>query len=29
LSAADPRELSQPQITPPKIKLLATVDEFD
>jgi hypothetical protein len=29
LSAADPRELPQPQIVPPKIRLLATVDEFD
>ena len=29
LSASDPRELLQPQITPPKIRLLATVDEFD
>ena len=29
LSAADPRELSPPEIVPPKIRLLATVDEFD
>jgi hypothetical protein len=29
LSASDPRELPRPQITPPKIRLLATVDEFD
>ena len=29
LSASDPRELAQPVITPPKIRLLATVDEFD
>ena len=25
----DPRELQQPQITPPKIRLLAAIDEFD
>ena len=29
LSVPDPRELTQPLITPPKIRLLATVDEFD
>ena len=29
LSAADPRELPMPEIVPPKIRLLATVDEFD
>ncbi|HET6976871.1 MAG TPA: DUF309 domain-containing protein [Pyrinomonadaceae bacterium] len=29
LSASDPRELPQPQITPPKIRLLANVDEYD
>ena len=29
LSAADPKELTPPQITAPKIKLLATIDEFD
>jgi predicted metal-dependent hydrolase len=29
LSASDPRELQQPPITPPKIRLLAIVDEFD
>ena len=29
LSAADPRELTPPQVTAPKIKLLATIDEFD
>ena len=29
LSVADPRELSPPQIVPPKIRLLATIDEFD
>ena len=29
LSAADPRELTPPQVVPPKIRLLATVDEFD
>ena len=29
LSAADPRELTPPQINPPKIRLLDTVDEFD
>jgi len=29
LSVADPRELSQPEIVPPKIRLLAAVDEFD
>src|ERR1044072_13319 len=25
----DPRELPRPQITPPKISLLATIDDFD
>ena len=29
LSVSDPRELPQPQITPPKIRLLATVNDFD
>ena len=29
LNAADPRELTPPQIIAPKIKLLATIDEFD
>ena len=29
LAASDPRQLQQPQITPPKIRLLATVDDFD
>ena len=29
LTAADPRELTQPEIVPPKIRLLATIDEFD
>src|ERR1051325_6935204 len=29
LSAADPRELTPPQIEPPKIRLLETVDEFE
>ena len=29
LSASDPRELPRPEITSPKIRLLATVDEFD
>ncbi len=29
LSVADPRELPVPQIRPPKIRLLATIDEFD
>ena len=29
LLKGDPRELEQPQITPPKIRLLPTVDEFD
>jgi hypothetical protein len=29
LNAADPRELTAPAITAPKIKLLATIDEFD
>jgi hypothetical protein len=29
LSVSDPRELSPPQIVPPKIRLLATIDEFD
>jgi len=29
LSASDPRELPRPEITPPRICLLATVDDFD
>ncbi|HEX5834532.1 MAG TPA: DUF309 domain-containing protein [Pyrinomonadaceae bacterium] len=29
LSVADPRQLPQPEIVPPKIRLLAAVDEFD
>jgi hypothetical protein len=29
LTASDPREVPMPEITPPKIRLLATVDEFD
>jgi hypothetical protein len=29
LTAADPRELTQPEVVPPKIRLLATIDEFD
>jgi hypothetical protein len=29
LSVADPRELPAPEINPPKIRLLARVDEFD
>ena len=29
LSAADPRELPMPHIVPPKIRLLASIDEFD
>jgi hypothetical protein len=29
LTAADPRKLTPPAIVPPKIKLLATIDEFD
>jgi Domain of unknown function (DUF309) len=29
LSVPDPRELTQPEIVPPKIRLLATVDEFE
>ena len=29
LSVADPRELPVPQISPPKIRLLAAIDEFD
>jgi predicted metal-dependent hydrolase len=29
LSVADPRELPVPEINPPKIRLLARVDEFD
>jgi predicted metal-dependent hydrolase len=29
LSVADPRELPAPQINPPKIRLLAAIDEFD
>jgi hypothetical protein len=27
--AGDPREKQRPQITPPKIRLLSTIDEFD
>lgn len=29
LSARDPRELPRPRITPPRIRLLDTVDEYD
>ena len=29
LSVADPRELPMPEIIPPKIRLLATINEFD
>jgi hypothetical protein len=29
LTVPDPRELTMPEIVPPKIRLLATVDEFD
>jgi hypothetical protein len=29
LSAADPRELPMPEIVPPKIRLLAAINEFD
>jgi DUF309 family protein family protein len=29
LSVSDPRELARPEIVPPKIRLLAVVDEFD
>jgi len=29
LSVADPRELTRPPIAAPKIRLLATIDEFD
>lgn len=29
LSVADPRQLATPDIVPPKIRLLAAVDEFD
>ena len=29
LSVPDPRELTPPSVVPPKIRLLATVDEFD
>src|ERR1041384_3387122 len=29
LSVPDPRELPKPEIVPPKIRLLETVDEFD
>jgi hypothetical protein len=29
LTVPDPRELTKPEIVPPKIRLLATVDEFD
>ena len=29
LTVPDPRELAMPEIVPPKIRLLATVDEFD
>ena len=29
LSASNPKEIPRPEITPPKIRLLATVDDFD
>jgi len=29
LSAPDPRELARPEIIPPRIRLLARIDEFD
>ncbi|MEN3326565.1 MAG: uncharacterized protein V7638_1372 [Acidobacteriota bacterium] len=29
LSVSDPRELPKPEIVPPKIRLLAAIDEFD
>src|SRR5437762_9199225 len=29
LTVPDPRELPRPEIIPPKIRLLATIDEFD
>ena len=29
LTVSDPRELSMPEIVPPKIRLLAAIDEFD
>jgi len=29
LSAPNPRELVQPEMVPPKIRLCATIDEFD
>ena len=29
LGASDPRELPRPRITPPRIRLLANVDEYD
>ena len=29
LSVPDPRVLAMPEINPPKIRLLATIDEFD
>jgi predicted metal-dependent hydrolase len=29
LTVADPRELIRPEITPPKIRLVETIDEFD
>ena len=29
LTVADPRELIWPEITPPKIRLVETIDEFD
>ena len=29
LTASDPRELQMPEIVPPKIRLLTTIDEFD
>jgi len=29
LLTGDPRELLRPEITPPRIRLLATVDDFD
>jgi hypothetical protein len=29
LSVADPREIPQPEIIPPKIRLLEAIDQFD
>ena len=29
LTVADPKELTRPELPPPKIRLLATIDEFD